>query len=73
MKLLTVQEVADVLKVSESTVRRLIRGGVLVAYKVGDRGQLRVEEADLEDYVGAQRVRVEDAVGTENGTSETRE
>ena len=59
MNLLTIQEVAETMKVSDSTVRRLIRRGRLAAYKVGDRGQLRVEERDLERYVAAQRVRVE--------------
>jgi excisionase family DNA binding protein len=58
MKLLTIQEVADALKVSESTVRRLIRRGLLVAYKVGDRGQLRMKVDELDEYVESQRVRV---------------
>ena len=59
MKLLTVQEVADTMKVSEKTVRRLIKRGDLTAYKVGERGQLRVKESDLNQYVEAQRVDVE--------------
>lgn len=72
MKLLTVQEVAETMKVSEKTVRRLIKRGDLAAYKVGERGQLRVKEYDLERYVEAQRVEFEettetDAEGTESG------
>ena len=63
MKLLTVQEVADTMKVSQSTVRRLIRRGLIAAYKVGDRGQLRVKEDDLDEYVESQRVLV--ATGTD--------
>ena len=58
MKLLTLREVAVAMKVSESTVRRLIRGGRIAAFKVGDRGQLRVKEHDLERYVESQRVQV---------------
>lgn len=58
MNLLTVQDVADTIKVSEKTVRRLIKRGDLAAYKVGERGQLRVKECDLERYVEAQRVEV---------------
>jgi excisionase family DNA binding protein len=46
------------MKVSESTVRRLIRRGIIVAYKVGDRGQLRVKEDDLDKYLESQRVLV---------------
>ena len=62
MKLLTIPEVADAMKVSEKTVRRLIKRGDLPAFKVGDRGQLRVEEAELERYVESQRVRAADAL-----------
>lgn len=61
MKLLTVQEVAEVMKVSEKTVRRLIKRGDLVAYKLGERGQLRVNEHELERYVESQRVQTGDA------------
>lgn len=57
MKLLTIAEVAATMKVSQRTVRRLINRGDLPAFKVGDRGQLRVEELDLERYVESQRVR----------------
>lgn len=60
MKLLTIQEVADTMKVSEKTVRRLIKRGDLSAYKLGERGQLRVKEYELERYVEAQRVEVEE-------------
>ena len=51
MNLLTIPVVAEALKVSEKTVRRLIKRGDLPAFKVGDRGQLRVDEQDLERYV----------------------
>lgn len=72
MKLLTVQEVADTMKVSEKTVRRLIKHGDLAAYRLGMRGQIRVKEYDLEQYVEAQRVEIgatteADAEGTESG------
>ncbi|WP_375757408.1 helix-turn-helix domain-containing protein [Corallococcus exercitus] len=61
MKLLTIPEVAEAMKVSEKTVRRLIKSGDLPAFKVGERGQLRVEEQELERYVESQRVRAADA------------
>ena len=60
MKLLTIQEVADTMKVSEKTVRRLIKRGEIEAYKLGERGQLRVKECELERYVEAQIVQVDD-------------
>ena len=63
MKLLTVPEVAEAMKVSEKTVRRLIKRGDLPAYGLGARGQLRVEERELERYVESQRVRAADLTG----------
>ena len=59
MKLLTVPEVAKAIKLSESTVRRLIKRGLITAYKVGDRGQLRIKEDEVEQYVESHRVRVD--------------
>lgn len=58
MNLLTIQEAADALKVSEATVRRLIKRGAFAAFKVGERGQLRIKASDLEEYVEAHRVKV---------------
>lgn len=48
MKLLTIREVADALRVSVPTVRRLIRRGEIRAGKVGC--QIRVPAEALEDY-----------------------
>ena len=73
MKLLTIQEVAEAVRVSEQTIRRLIKRGDLAAYKVGERGQLRVEKLDLERYVESQRVRVKDATDIAEDTAEVRE
>jgi len=56
VNLLTLREVAELVKVSESTVRRWVRDGSLVAYKVGKRGQFRVKEEDLEVFLERQRV-----------------
>ena len=68
VKLLTVPEVADTMKVSEKTVRRLIQRGDLAAYKLGERGQIRVKEQDLELYVEAQRVEVRRSQPKDDGT-----
>ncbi len=56
MKLLTVPEVADAMKVSEKTVRRLIKRGLLPAFQIGEKGQLRVDEGELHRYIESQRV-----------------
>lgn len=55
MDLLTIPEVAEVLKVSQSTVRRMILKGELAAFKVGNRGQLRIEKHELEIYLAENR------------------
>jgi excisionase family DNA binding protein len=51
-ELLTVREVAELLRVSTMTVYRLIRAGELPAKRVGGR-LLRVQDCDLRDYVGS--------------------
>lgn len=58
MTLLTLRDVAESMKVSETTVRRWVRAGSLPAYKVGKRGQLRVREEDLEAFLEKQRIGV---------------
>lgn len=64
MRLLTLREVADALQVSEKTVRRLVGRGDLVGFKVGDRGQVRVKEEDLEAYLEAQRIQADGQAST---------
>jgi len=49
--LLTIHEVADLLKVKESTVRQWVRAGELRAIKFGK--EWRVSQKDLEAYLNA--------------------
>ena len=58
MTLLVLREVAEVLRVSESTVRRWVRAGELPAYRIGPRGQLRVREEDVTAFLEGSRVPV---------------
>jgi excisionase family DNA binding protein len=44
-------DVAEVLNTSANQVYALVRSGDLVAIKIGGRGQWRVEESELEDYI----------------------
>lgn len=55
--MLTIDEVHGRLKISVSTIRRLVRAGKLPAYLVG--GQLRFKPAEVTAYVDRQRVEVE--------------
>ncbi len=66
MNLLTLREVAEAVKVSETTVRRWARNGSLTAYKLGKRGQLRIKEEDLEAFL--ERQRVDGAGGQHDGS-----
>jgi excisionase family DNA binding protein len=50
-RLYTIDEVAEVLKVSHSTVRRLIDSGHLKSVRIG--GQIRIRQKDLDDYVAS--------------------
>ena len=54
-KLLTVDEVAEILRVSPSTVYRRIQAGELPAVKLGHR-QVRIKQEDLDAYIEAHRI-----------------
>ena len=54
-KLLTVEEVAEILRVSLTTVYRRIQAGELPYIKLGHR-QVRIKPEDLEAYIEAHRV-----------------
>ena len=56
-RLLTVMEVADLMRVSNMTVYRLIKGGSLPAIRVGKN--YRIRERDVEQYLAAREVHVE--------------
>jgi len=49
METYTLEEVADILKVSVATVRSLVNSGQIKAFKVGN--QWRVRKKDLEAYM----------------------
>ena len=52
--LLTIPQTADVLQVSEKTVRRWIDSGELVAHKIGR--QWRISDADLDTFIKMRRM-----------------
>jgi excisionase family DNA binding protein len=59
--LLTVAEVADVLRVSNMTVYRLIKGGEIPALRVGKN--YRIRQDDLEAYLASGSVAADEANG----------
>ena len=50
-RFLQLADVAEVLNISASQTYALVRSGELPAIKIGGRGQWRVEESELEDYI----------------------
>src|SRR5581483_984880 len=56
-RLMTTEEVAELLRIESVTVRRLIGRGALSAYRIA--GEYRVAPADLERFMDAQRVVVD--------------
>tara|TARA_R100000963_G_C4533382_1_gene33753 strand:+ start:157 stop:384 length:228 start_codon:yes stop_codon:yes gene_type:complete len=51
-KLLTVGELAAILKIGQNSVTAAIRAGKLKAFRLGERGQYRVSVAALADFLG---------------------
>lgn len=47
-KLLTVKEVAEILRVSEKTIFRYIKAGDLKAYRIKKLGSWRIKEKEIE-------------------------
>ena len=64
-KLLTVNEVANILRVSNMTVYRLVKSGQIPAIRVGKN--YRIKESDVNDYLdrGTQRIEEPDSGGNE--------
>lgn len=50
-RFLQLADVAEVLNISASQTYALVRSGELKAIKIGGRGQWRVEDKALEDYI----------------------
>jgi CTP synthase len=60
-QLLTLEDVADRIKVSVSTVRRWVKSNELRSIKVGNRGQYRISMEDLEEFLAEQEATQPDA------------
>lgn len=58
-KLLTVKEVQERLKISESTLFRMMKRNELKGFRIGGGRQWRFEESDVEDYIKRQQAKPE--------------
>jgi excisionase family DNA binding protein len=54
-KMLTVKEVASILNLHSSTVRRWEKEGLLKSYRIGPRHSLRFRQEDIIDFLGKSR------------------
>jgi len=60
MDLLTINEVAAILKVSKSLVYGMIASGKIACHRIGNgRGAIRVRNEDLEQFIAHCRVETE--------------
>ena len=55
-RFLTLADVAEILNTSVAQVYAMVRRGELDAIKIGGRGQWRVSEADLEEFIAGLKV-----------------
>lgn len=67
-RFLTLPDVAEALNISMSQTRALIKTGDLEGIQIGGRGQWRVEEAKLDEYIERQyAAQRESRAGTTGG------
>jgi excisionase family DNA binding protein len=67
-RFLTLTDVAEILNVSLSQVKALVRSGDLQGVKLGGRGVWRVENTELEAYI--QRMYTQTREGLRQGTAD---
>jgi excisionase family DNA binding protein len=69
-RFLTLADVAGVLNVTSRQVYALVRSGDLRGIQIGGRGQWRVEDVELEDYIKRQYARAEQALTEQEDVTE---
>lgn len=69
-RFLTLTDVAEVLNVTVRQVYALVRGGDLRGIQIGGRGQWRIENTELEDYIARQYARADQSVPEPSGETD---
>ena len=68
-RFLTLPDVAEVLNVTVRQVYALVRSGDLRGIQIGGRGQWRIENSELEDYIARQYARTDAAYDEDQRTT----
>ncbi|MFW0109650.1 helix-turn-helix domain-containing protein [Rothia sp. P13129] len=58
----TLTEVGEILNISLAQARAIVRSGELPAIQIGGRGQWRVEDVKLEEYIAQAYQKAEQAI-----------
>lgn len=64
-RFLTLTDVSEILNISLSQTRALVRTGELKGIQIGGRNQWRVESSMLEQYIQAMYQKTEESIKTE--------
>lgn len=64
-RFLTLTDVGEILNISPSQTRALVRSGELKAIQIGGRNQWRVEKSMLEAYISERYTMTEEAIRAE--------
>ena len=62
-EMLTIRQVAQMLRVHPNTLRRRIADGSLTAYRVSARGDIRIRAQDVWDYIARMQVESKRSAG----------
>ena len=71
-RFLTLADVCEVLQISSAQAYALVRSGELKAIQVGGRGQWRVEDVKLEEYIQESYAKTEQMVAEHRTQSRSR-
>lgn len=61
-RFLSLADVTEILQISMSQARALVRSGELKAIQIGGKGTWRVEETELQAYIDRMYVRAEERI-----------
>lgn len=69
-RFLPLTDVAEILSISSAQAYALVRSGELRALKIGGRGQWRVEDSELEDFIQRMYQRSAEEIGAHQSAQE---